>query len=72
MRIILLVVAFCATCFNAPAQSLYFPPLSGSAWDTIAPAQLGWCPNKIDTLLQFLEDENTKAFLVLKDGKIVI
>ncbi len=54
------------------AQSLYFPPISGNTWDTISPASLGWCLDKIDTLIDYLGDRNTKAFILLKDGKIVI
>jgi len=55
------------------AQTLYFPPLSGAGqWDTISPASLGWCTNKIEPLYDFLEQENTKGFIVLKDGKIVL
>ncbi len=54
------------------AQSFYYPPVSGNVWDTISPVSLGWCPNQIDTLTQYLADKNTKAFIVLKDGKIVI
>jgi CubicO group peptidase (beta-lactamase class C family) len=33
---------------------------------------LGWCENQIPELLTFLESNNTKAFIVLKNGKIVI
>ena len=55
------------------SQNLYFPPLSNTAtWDTVSPASLGWCVNEIDTLYNFLDKENTKGFLVLKDGKIVL
>ena len=43
------------------AQSLYFPPITGNTWDTIAPTQLGWCPDKIDTLLQFLDEHELSA-----------
>jgi CubicO group peptidase (beta-lactamase class C family) len=57
---------------SVKSQTLYFPPTVGSTWDTISPLSLGWCPDKIDTLLNYLEDRNTKAFIVLKDGKIVI
>ena len=58
---------------HSMAQSLYFPPLSQSAtWDTLSPLALGWCPDKIDSLYQFLEQENSKGFMVLKDGKIVL
>lgn len=54
------------------AQDLYFPPNTGNTWDIIAPEFLNWCPEKIDLLNTFLEDNNTKAFILLKDGKIVI
>jgi CubicO group peptidase (beta-lactamase class C family) len=57
---------------GARAQSLYFPPLGGTTWDTLSPASLGWCQPQIDSLLDYLGDRNTKAFMVLKDGKIVI
>ncbi len=53
-------------------QSLYFPPLTGQAWDTISPRTLGWNPNQIDSLYDFLAQNRTKAFLLLKDGKIVL
>ncbi len=53
-------------------QSLYFPPLTGTTWDTISPTSLGWCANEIDSLDAFLANTNTKALIVLKDGKIVL
>ncbi|MBW7867496.1 MAG: serine hydrolase [Brumimicrobium sp.] len=58
--------------FNINAQSLYFPPTTGNTWDTISPQTLGYCQSKIDSLYDFLESENTKAFILLKDGKIVL
>lgn len=54
------------------AQTTYFPPLTGNTWTTITPASLGWCDDKIDSLYDYLQINNTKAFIVLKDGKIVI
>jgi CubicO group peptidase (beta-lactamase class C family) len=54
------------------AQTIYFPPLTGSTWDTIAPQTLGYCQPKIDSLYNFLEQNNSKAFILLKDGKIVL
>lgn len=53
-------------------QGLYFPPTVGNQWDTIPPANLGYCQSRIDSLYQFLEAQNTKAFILLKDGKIVL
>jgi CubicO group peptidase (beta-lactamase class C family) len=54
------------------AQSLYFPPLSGNQWETINPAELGWCQDSIEALYTMLDQANTKSFIVLKDGKIVL
>ena len=33
---------------------------------------MGWCTNRIDSLYNFLQLQNSKAFIVLKDGKIVL
>ncbi len=54
------------------SQSIYFPPIDNSTWQTISPATLGWNSLKLDELKTFLQAENTKAFIVLKDGKIAI
>jgi len=56
----------------ARAQDLYFPPNGSSTWETLDPAGLGWCPDRIDSLLSFLDERNTKAFIVLKDGRLVL
>jgi len=72
MKKLLLVLFLLGFGAGIKAQSLYFPPLAGTTWDTISPLSLGWCPDKIDTLLNYLEDGNSKAFIVLVDGKIVI
>ncbi len=55
---------------TASAQ-LYYPPVSGNQWDTLSPAALGISATAIDSLYQFLDGKNTKAFMVLKDGKIL-
>ena len=54
------------------SQNLYFPPPTGSEWKTTAPEELGWCSDKVDSLIRFVEDKNTKAFIILKDGRIVV
>lgn len=56
----------------ATSQSLYFPPLTGNNWDTLSASSLGWCTDKIGELYQYLDQKNTKAFIVLKGGKIVL
>ena len=52
--------------------SLYFPPTSGDTWATTSPESLNWDTSKIQALYDFLDDGSTRAFLVLKDGKIVL
>jgi CubicO group peptidase (beta-lactamase class C family) len=53
------------------AQNLYFPPTTGTQWDSISASSLGWCANYIDTLNDYLDGQGTDAFILLKDGKIV-
>jgi len=53
-------------------SQIYFPPITGNSWETTSPAQLGWCEDQLPELISFLESNNTKAFLVLKNGRIVI
>lgn len=60
------------TPISTTAQSTYFPPLTGTAWDTLSPASLGWCQHRIDSLYAFLEQKNTKGFAILKDGRLVL
>lgn len=54
------------------SQSLYFPPNMGSTWETMDPAELGWCEPNIQSLYSYLDQTNSKAFIMLKDGKIVL
>jgi len=53
-------------------QNPYFPPVDGGEWETIAPSELNWCEDSISSFYSWLEEKNTKAFIVLQDGKIVL
>jgi CubicO group peptidase (beta-lactamase class C family) len=57
---------------SANAQTTYFPPLTGTTWNTLSPDSLGWCQPRIDSLYAYLEAKHSKGFIVLKDGKIVL
>jgi len=72
MKRICIFISAIIVSLNVNAQSLYFPPTTGSTWATISPQTLGYCQTKIDSLYAFLESNNTKAFILLKDGKIVL
>ena len=50
----------------------YFPPKDTTEWATTQYATLGWDTGDVDSLLRFVEDQDSRAFLVVKDGKIVI
>jgi CubicO group peptidase (beta-lactamase class C family) len=52
-------------------NSIYFPPLSGSDWDTKSALSLGWNETELNNLYTYLQSKNTKAFLILQNGKIV-
>lgn len=54
------------------SQSLYFPPLTGTSWDSIRPADIGYCQPRIDSLYNYLQAKDTKSFMILKDGKRVL
>jgi CubicO group peptidase (beta-lactamase class C family) len=71
-QVILLLAASCFPAVGLLAQPSYFPPAVGSTWETTDPADLGWCEPRIDSLYDFLEQENSKAFILLKDGRIVL
>jgi len=67
----LLLLLSCKDNEPAPVTALYFPP-AGSAWEKVTPASLGWDESKIPDLKSFLSASNSRALIVLKDGKIVI
>lgn len=64
-------VAVFWTC-SVNAQSLYFPPPGGGTWETVTPSSLGWNSAYIDSLRDYLAANNTRAFVVLKGGRIAI
>lgn len=56
----------------AQPSDFYFPPLIGNTWQTTNPSTLGFCAERIDSLYQFLAENDTKSFILLQDGKIVL
>ena len=55
----------------APDASLYFPPLSGSQWETASAPAASWTAAAENELTNWLQTKNTKAFIVLHKGRIV-
>ncbi len=56
----------------ATASNLYFPPNESSLWDKQSASELGWDGVKFAEFLAWLPTQDTRAFIILKDGKIVV
>jgi CubicO group peptidase (beta-lactamase class C family) len=53
-------------------EPMYFPSLTGSTWDTKTITSLGWNQSAVQPLLDFLALKNSKSFIVLVNGRIVM
>lgn len=57
---------------NPQNETIYFPPLNSDTWETKSISELDWNDTELQPLLDYLENKNTKSFMVLHEGKIVI
>ncbi|PNQ73648.1 serine hydrolase [Hanstruepera neustonica] len=58
---------------NTPENStVYFPPVNSNTWVTTDPTELNWNENELSNLMTFLEEKNTKSFIMLYNGKIAV
>jgi len=55
-----------------PNSTSYFPPSGTDEWETVSMTQLNWNTAAQQSLLNLLEENETKAFIILKDGKIAM
>jgi len=55
-----------------PSDSMYFPPNSSSTWETESISNLNWNQNAIQPLKDYLIQTNTKSFMILVNGRIVM
>lgn len=72
MKKLIILLALFVSASAGQTQDLYFPPTFGNTWETITPQELGWCEDELPALQTYLDESDTKAFLILKDGKIVV
>ncbi len=56
---------------DAPT-TMYFPPTSGNSWETTSIASLGWNQSAVQPLKDYLVQKNTKSFMILVNGRIVM
>lgn len=55
-----------------PSESMYFPPLTGTTWETKSISDLKWNQSAVQPLLDYLELKHSKSFIILVNGRIVL
>jgi CubicO group peptidase (beta-lactamase class C family) len=70
--LMLIFLQSCSKNDQGDDSSVYFPPNGSDTWETTSPASLGWNTSEIPALLELLRNNKTRAFILLKDGKIVM
>lgn len=53
-------------------DSMYFPSATGTDWETKSISDLGWNQSAVEPLKNYLIEKNTKSFMVLVNGRIVL
>ncbi|WP_445713665.1 serine hydrolase domain-containing protein [Flavobacterium sp.] len=53
-------------------EAMYFPPIGSSTWETKTISNLGWNQDAVQPLLDYLELKNSKSFIILQNGRIVM
>lgn len=56
----------------SPVESMYFPLDTTVKWETKSITSLGWNENAVQPLKDFLLQKNTKSFMILVNGRIVM
>ena len=54
-----------------PTNTMYFPS-SNATWETRSASSLGWKQDAVQPLKDFLASKNTRAFMILVNGRIVM
>jgi CubicO group peptidase (beta-lactamase class C family) len=53
-------------------DTMYFPSNSGTDWETQSLGSLGWNESAVQPLKDYLIQKNTKSFMILVNGRIVL
>ncbi|WP_081248783.1 serine hydrolase domain-containing protein [Flavobacterium covae] len=57
---------------NITTEEMYFPPNSLGTWETKNRSDLNWNSAAFETLKIYLKETNTKSFMILVNGRIVV
>jgi CubicO group peptidase (beta-lactamase class C family) len=78
LPLFLVLILSCSTSTEEPialsnsTEALYFPPIGSDTWATKSIADLKWNQAAVQPLLDFLALKNSKSFIILVNGKIVL
>ncbi|MGX1930894.1 serine hydrolase domain-containing protein [Flagellimonas sp. 2504JD4-2] len=83
MRTKLLIILLAMICYGCSSETdpliddgneleLYFPPIQSAEWASVSPTELGWNTDNEQALFDLLEEKGTKAFIILKEGRIAV
>lgn len=55
-----------------PSGTMYYPPVISNTWESTSITSLGWKQNAIQPLKDYLAQKNSKSFMILVNGRIVM
>lgn len=72
--VLILVVTSCKKDISdtPAAETMYFPSNTDTAWERKSMTSLGWNTTAAQTLKDYLIQKNTKSFMILVNGRIVM
>lgn len=53
-------------------ETMYFPPTGSSTWESKSISSLGWNTAAVQSLKDYLQQKNTRSFMILVNGRIVM
>ena len=53
-------------------EQMYFPPANATSWETRSITSLGWKQTAVEDLKKYLAEKNSKSFMILVNGRIVM
>lgn len=57
---------------SEPIEAMYFPSNTDGAWETKSLSSLDWNENAVEDLNEYLIQANSKSFMILVNGRIVM
>ncbi|MFP4543468.1 MAG: serine hydrolase [Bacteroidota bacterium] len=72
MRYLLIILILSLVSAPELKSQYYFPPADNSEWETASFGETGWDSTHTEELLNFLADNNSKGFIILHKGRLVM